>query len=505
MDSSDTKNSNAAIPPVVRTGRGPMGTSARAVVRALGLAAGLMVALGTFTCPAGADEYQDVAVEIGTYLVQSARKEGDGIFWRQYEGGPADTSEVNKQLPLSLYTGITGAGFFLLNLQAVTGTPRFLDAAKGVGLRLVKLAKPAPSGGLQWEGACEHKERITPDGARCGLYDGNAGIGIFLVHLHKAAGDQRFLKCANDAFERIIKEAKREKDGCCWEYSFQDIIGGEAGIGLSLLEMHRLTKRVEYLETAKKAGRWLVSRSENKNDLCQWQTYGALDPNFSHGAAGIVFFLMALREPEFQDAATGGARWIESVAKDDGRKGLFWEYYAGTPPEGKENSVMASWCHGSPGTARVFILANRLTGKTEPLEVARKAGTGLRNSVCIGSTDASFANPSFCCGAAGYIDAFCNVYEATGDRKFLDDAKTVADAVIKSLRKEGKLRLYALYDTEDMTAKKYPYYPTGFMVGNAGIGFSLLRLSALISGKQNKIILLPDHPFAGFNARAGKK
>jgi lantibiotic modifying enzyme len=444
-----------------------------------------------------ADEYSAVAQEIGDHLIESARHDGDALYWQQYEGGPPNAGEEDRQLPVSLYNGVSGTGLFLLNLYNVTGDKKYLSAARGAGIRLVNLAKQAESGGLKWNAKSERKGRIIPDSDGCGLYSGNAGIGLFLMNLHKVCGEDRFKKCAEGAFERILKDAKQEKGGLCWEYAMQDIIGGEAGIGLALLEMHRLTGRKEYLDAANKTGNWLMAVADRKNGRCEWAKYGYLDANFSHGTAGIAFFLASLKDPEAQKAAAGATDWIESVAKPDGKNGIFWEYYAETVPEGQENRVMTSWCHGSPGTALLFVRQSLLKGKERHLEVVKKAGEGLKNDLRVDSGEPAFANPTFCCGAAGCIDAFCNIYEATKDKKYLDCAKAVADAVIKSLERIGKNRVYAMFDTEDMQNRKFPYFPTGFMLGNAGIGHSLLRLSALISGKPEKLVLLPDQPFCG--------
>lgn len=444
---------------------------------------------------AAADEPLDVARGIGDHLVATARHDGDGIYWQQYEGGPADTGEENRQLAVSLYSGLSGTGYFFLNLHAVTGEKTYLDTARGIGLRLEKLSSPAPKGGLRFEGKYEHRGRIVPDGDGVGLYSGNAGIGLFLMHLSIATGEERFRKLAVGAFERILKEGTRDKDGLRWVYEMEDIIGGEAGVGLALLEMHRLTKNGAYRAAAEDAAKWLLSKAQRDKAGTRWETYGCLDPNFSHGTAGIAFFLAALDGAEGRKAGVEAAAWIESVA-EKGAEGIFWKMYAGKVPEGRSNGTMHSWCHGSPGTVGLYLLLQRTTGKAAYGEVARKSGVGLARELGVAAGKPAFANPTFCCGAAGCLDAFTSLYQATKDAAFLDDAKAVAAAMLAELRTEGKVRFYAQYDEEDSSARKFPYTPTGFMVGNAGVGFAFLRLSAVANGKADKLILFPDHPFS---------
>ena len=166
---------------------------------------------------------------------------------------------------------------------------------------------------------------------------------------------------------------------------------------------------------------------------------------------------------------------------------------------------MHSWCHGSPGTVGLFILLNRQSGTVHTLEVARRSALGLAGETGVDAGKLAFANPTLCCGAAGCLDAFTSVYQATKDEVFLTHAQSMEAAIAAELRTEGKCRVYAMYDDEDAQAKKFPYYPTGFMVGNAGLGMAMLRLSAVASGTADKLILLPDHPFAVAVEKKGEK
>jgi lantibiotic modifying enzyme len=192
-------------------------------------------------------------------------------------------------------------------------------------------------------------------------------------------------------------------------YEMKDIIGGESGIGLALLEMHRLTKDERYRAAAEEAGRWLLLQARRDKAGTKWETFGALDPNFSHGNAGIAFFLAALRDPGARKAGDEGAAWVESVA-EAAEKGIYWRYYAGDPPEGRANSTMHSWCHGAPGTAGLFLALHRAGRPGENLDVAKKACDGLASQMGMGKGAPLFANPTLCCGAAGCLDAFTSVY-----------------------------------------------------------------------------------------------
>jgi lantibiotic modifying enzyme len=135
-------------------------------------------------------------------------------------------------------------------------------------------------------------------------------------------------------------------------------------------------------------------------------------------------------------------------------------------------------------------------GDARALAVAKKGAEGIRVECKLGEKKPFFYNPSYCCGSAGCLDAMVSLYEASKEPKFLEDARRLADATLETMRIEKKCRVSAAYDDVDQEAKKHPYYETGFMLGNSGIGYALLRLSAVSSGKADRLLHFPDQPFA---------
>jgi uncharacterized protein YyaL (SSP411 family) len=157
---------------------------------------------------------------------------------------------------------------------------------------------------------------------------------------------------------------------------------------------------------------------------------------------------------------------------------------------------MNSWCHGAPGTTRLFLLLHRLTGDGVYLRTAARGAGGIRAEARLSAGKPFYYNPTVCCGAAGCMDAFCDLYAATGEKRFLDDARLLAGAVLRDLRDAPGGRAYAAYDEADEETKLAPYFETGFMLGNAGMGWALLRLASLEAGGGEKVLFLPDHPMA---------
>ncbi len=443
-------------------------------------------------------EFLEAAKSIGLFLESTARKDGDSSYWAHFEGGPPGLSDEKRQYPVSFYSGLAGVVHFLLNLHRATGDGRFLKLAAAAGRRLVAQAKPDPKGGSSWSGTCERNGRTAPDGDGPGLYSGNAGIALALQELAAETSDGRFAKAAKSAIERIAADAAggTEAGGAPWT-GYMDLIAGEAGIGLALLRMHELTGDKDCLRLAGRAAAWLSAKSQSAEGAVWWNPYGHMDACFSHGTSGIAFFLALVEGAPAGGRVRKAASWVESAAKPAGDGGLEWEYYAGPPPQGKANWVMNSWCHGAPGTVRLYLLLHRLTGERSYLDVASRGCEGIRSEAKMRSGKPFFHNPSYCCGAAGCMDAFLDLYAATGEARFLDDARLLGREILSGMIPAGKGSGHPVYDEADQAAKKHPYFETGFMTGNSGIGFALLKLWALASRSDAKLLEWPDSPAAG--------
>ena len=94
-----------------------------------------------------------------------------------------------------------------------------------------------------------------------------------------------------------------------------------------------------------------------KNGGLDWAmdpSYPRLMPNFSHGTAGVAFFLARLyeetREEEYLDAALAGAKYLLSIAKTDGDACLIFH----DEPDDKDLYYLG-WCHGPVGTANLVL------------------------------------------------------------------------------------------------------------------------------------------------------
>lgn len=93
-------------------------------------------------------------------------------------------------------------------------------------------------------------------------------------------------------------------------------------------------------------------------------------PNFSHGTAGVGYYLARLARLSghlrFETAAFGAARYMISVA--DRREGLLLVPYS-VPNTDFATPFDVGWAHGLPGTPQFFSAVRPLTGDIDLLKL----------------------------------------------------------------------------------------------------------------------------------------
>jgi lantibiotic modifying enzyme len=215
-------------------------------------------------------------------------------------------------------------------------------------------------------------------------------------------------------------------------------------------------------------------------------------PNFSHGTAGIAYFLTCLagetKQPSFLDAARAGAKYLQSLAKTDGDVCLICHHQ----PAG-ENLFYLGWCHGPVGTARIFYRLHQVTGEREWMDWVRKSARGVMQSgIPEKRTPGFWNNVSQCCGSAGVVDFLLDLHRVTSERQYLAFSKHMADDLLRRATRDDKGIRWI--QAEHRVKPDLLVAQTGYMQGAAGIGLCLLHLDAWERGKIDRI-KLPDNPF----------
>jgi len=444
------------------------------MIRILSLGAGrgrialtLLLAAGLSTCKPAINEAYLAAAEKAAAWVRSVQvRTAEGLTWPAVPKDPASTA-------LNLYSGTPGIVLFFVQAYYATGREDHLrDARAGADYLLAKAAAV--------EGT--------------GLYEGLAGVAFALQESYKASGDERYRRGFTDCLARIKASAVETGTGVEWT-STTDIISGGAGTGLFLIYAARETKDAGWLDLAARAGSRLAELGRPESGGLKWAMdpgFPRLMPNFSHGTAGIAYFLAALfRETgrkEFLDAALAGARYLLAVAKTDGDACLVFH----DEPDNKDLYYLG-WCHGPVGTARLFYLLSEVTGDKAWLGWVRKSANALLESgIPEQETPGFWNNAGICCGLAGVGEFFLDLHLALGDKAYLDFAERVtARLLAKAAEENGRM---SWVQAEHRTRPDHLLAQTGFMQGAAGIGTFLFRLGAGDRAAARRVVF-PDTPF----------
>jgi lantibiotic modifying enzyme len=425
--------------------------------------------------PADGTRLRGAATDVARWLRGVAIQTPDGLAW-------ASTPAASQTPLANLYSGSPGVVLFFLELHHATGQAADLETARK---------------GADWLLAQVEREN------QAGLYTGLAGIGFTLTEAWKATGDKKYRDGANRVVDRLKELAKPVGEGVEWS-PVSDIISGSAGVGLYLISAARELERPDALTLAGAAGRRLISQKIAAGGGAKWAmtpgTPTRLYPNFSHGTAGVAYFLVTLaqaaKDTRFLDAARDGATYLLSVAKTEGDVCLVFHH---EPEQDGLDLFYLGWCHGPAGTARLFRQMAVVTTEPAWTDWMRKSANGLKQSgVPQKQTPGFWNNVGQCCGSASVADFFLSYYHLTRDAEALTLARRATDQILsKATRDDQGLRwIHAenRVQPDNLTAQ------TGWMQGAAGIGAWLLRLDAFDHGKPIRIVL-PDNPFSATATR----
>ena len=216
-------------------------------------------------------------------------------------------------------------------------------------------------------------------------------------------------------------------------------------------------------------------------------------PNFSHGTAGVAYFLATLHqrtgERAFLDAALGGARHLRSIAVRDGA-GFKVHHHDG---DGTDLFYL-SWCHGPAGTARLFHRLAEITREPEWSALVDHCASAIAaTGIPERRTPGFWNNVSQCCGNAGVAEFFIDVHRLRGDVRYLHFARRNADDLLARATRDAAGTRWV--QAEHRVRPELLVAQTGWMQGAAGMGALLLHLDGALAGRPRAIVL-PDSPFA---------
>ena len=408
-----------------------------------------------------------VATAAASWLLsQEVREPGDGgSFWPSRD-------DLSLEEKCDLYYGNAGILLFLRELYQATDRPEYREAIQR-GIRFLN-------------------RNISRVG-RYGLYDGLAGIAFTLAQW---PDDPEAVGGCSRAVDRLI----REKQDCVnagvrWNQQL-DVMSGSAGIGLSLLELGRQLHRPELTNLAVRAEVELTAASsklpEGRYWLRQFHEQKQF-PNFSHGTAGVGYFLLKLYEEtgncRFLDTANEAANYLQSIiSRDPGTECLIPHNL----PDGRDLFYLG-WCHGSAGTNRFFYELFSITKEAKLQSTGQTAvDTILRSAIPEQQTPGHWNNVSRCCGAGGIGEFFLGLYRKTKELPYRQFALRIGEYLENRAQADGQGLKWI--QAENRIEPSRMIAQTGLMQGAAGIGLFLLHL-ADPDDRHKRVLLFPDSPW----------
>jgi lantibiotic modifying enzyme len=431
------------------------------------LLAGIMLWSSSVSNVGAADRpYLEAAEKAAAWIRASAIRTSEGLTW---PADPKDPASANT----SLYAGAPGIVLFFLEAYRATGNEAYLrDARAGADALLA---------------ACPKEQGM-------GLYEGLAGVLFAVEETFRATGEKKYHQGFIGGLTRVRGAATAKGAGVEWG-PVTDVISGGAGTGLFLVYAYHETKDRAWLDLAARAGTRLIELGRSENGGLKWAMdpgFPRLMPNFSHGTAGIAYFLARLYQEtgrrEFLDAALAGAKYLLSVANTEG--GICEVFHH--EPDGK-NLYYLGWCHGPVGTARLFYALGQATGDKAWLDWCRKSASSLLESgIPEKETPGFWNNDGICCGLAGVGEFALDLGRALGDRTYIEFSDRVTARLLSKASVEDGRMFWV--QAEHRTRPDFLVAQTGYMQGAAGIGMFLLRLDAARRGQSLKVVF-PDSPF----------
>ena len=396
--------------------------------------------------------YKDFVDQIARSLLHGATNSQDGILWLSIpeQGAPEETQ--------NFYDGNAGIAYFLLKAYVATGERGDLNAAKKALDHM-------------WARTKRDRNGVYFDEAVNGLFEGNAGPAYVFLYAYHVTGQHKYLKQSIELAARMLKVPDTGEKGST------DIISGAAGAGLFLLKLHEVTRDRDYLQGAQGLGDFLINKAELTGEGAKWPLFWRESghtghyPGFSHGVAGIGYYLsrlsLASKDPRFAEYAEKAQRYLEDIAVNENDVAKWY-----TDEDKFKARFPAQWCHGAGGMNPFFVERFRTTGNEAGLNWAKR-GTGYMLNRGL----AAQQNASVCHGVSGNAASLLSVYRETCDPRYAEEIRAAVTLLNETAKRNGES-----IDWES------PRFKTDFsyMTGIAGVGDFFILLSS--DGKQNMMM-----------------
>ncbi|MET3135043.1 hypothetical protein AAKU55_005346 [Oxalobacteraceae bacterium GrIS 1.11] len=337
------------------------------------------------------------------------------------------------------------------------------NGTAGVALFLAELASRTGDAGARRTAAGAIRQALSKSNGQVGLYPGATGIALAAARIGALLGEDWLFERADRRARAVLRRAVVLGE--------HDLMYGTAGRVVGALALESLLGLAAG-SAAERFGQALLRSAERSAEGSSWpgqdKRWKQNLTGLSHGAAGVAHALALLwqrtREEPYRTMA------IEAICYEQKHFDAALGNWADlrTPLPGKSSADRCCslyWCHGAPGIALQRLSFTRLTGATEYLEHARVGmeTTAARLAV---SLRRKVENYSLCHGLLGNAEILLEWASARGAATYRAQAEEAAA--------EG-LRLYG--GSGNWPCGTIQGDTPGLMLGRAGIGYFYLRLA----------------------------
>lgn len=351
-------------------------------------------------------------------------------------------------------------------------TPFIYDGTAGIALFLARLyrftedeiQKAAALGALNRSFA---ELPAVPDVLRSSVYSGGAGIVYAAIEVGEALGDEKITA-------RAIREFSDPRNSSPGE-GWLDIIGGSAGAIQVLLDVARRFHAPQLIDFALEHGRMLLRMATKSDSGWSWDTLPGQGSKhllgYGHGAAGIGCALLELwaetGEREYREAALQAFRYERSHFSKEHHNWPDLRSMEGYGVPANQPVFAMAWCHGGPGIGLARLRAGELLPDEADIRDDLNEALDTTRKACSNVVFPASGTLCLCHGLGGNADLLINAADLLGR----EDLRLVAEGV-------GQQAIAQIQDTE----APWPCGVNGggetpnLMLGLAGIGHFYLRL-----------------------------
>lgn len=313
-------------------------------------------------------------------------------------------------LPEPPYTSINygsgGVAYFLYRLACIREDAQLLSWAE---LWIDRALQESETKG-EFAFADAHGEILSEISGPVALYHSPTGLHVVKALIGHAANDYA---CEREGLAGFVAAAQPPCDNI-------DVTLGTSGLLLAAALLDEAIPRqpdVRLLGAQLLADIW--GQLETMPRLTEEKRFRST--GIAHGWAGVLYAVLSwcrITEDPLPAALPARLHQLADLAEHQ-EGGLCWERHIRSSSDGDSTDFPASWCNGTAGIVHLWTRADEMLADTRYLKLAEGAGRHV----------AAVPNPltQLCCGRPGQAYAMLNLYNHTGERRWLDHAQKFAE------------------------------------------------------------------------------